>query len=267
VSTLTMAVTDGITIAKRNTLRIRRAPDLLGAVILQPVLLVLLFAYVLGEMFELPGISYREYMLPGIFVMTVGFGTLMTGYGLVEDLQKGIIDRFRSLPMTPSALMAGRITSDMLLTLVSLAVMAGMGLAVGWRVHTSVPEALLGFVVLMVFAFALSWVMSAFALVIRTPEAFSSAASALIIPVLFLSNSFVDSARLSGPLRVVADWNPVSAVTQATRELFGNTSAAMPVPDVWPLQNPVLASLLWAALILVVCVPLTTRLYKTAVSR
>jgi ABC-2 type transport system permease protein len=267
VNPLTMAVTDGITIAKRNTLRIRRAPDMLGAVIIQPILMVLLFAYIFGEMFELPGISYREYMLPGIFAMTVVFGTLVTGYGLVEDLQKGIIDRFRSLPMSPSALMTGRTTSDLLLVMVSMAVMAGVGLLVGWRVHTSPPEVLLGFVVLLLFAFALSWVMSALALVIRTPEVFNNTTSALIFPVVFLSNTFVDSARLPGPLRVVAEWNPVSAVTQAARELFGNTSAAMPVPDAWPLQHPVLASLLWTALILVVFVPLATRLYKRAVSR
>jgi ABC-type polysaccharide/polyol phosphate export permease len=262
-----MALTDGITIAKRNALKIRRVPDLLGFVILSPIVFVLLFAYVFGNMIEIPGMSYREYVLPGVFVQTMTYGATLTGLGLVEDLQKGIIDRFRSLPMAPSAVLVGRTVSDMLMNVFSLAAMILMGLLVGWRIHTPPQEAVLAALLLLLFAHALSWVMATIALSIRTPEVFNNASFMVIFPMAFIANTFVDTTRLPGPLRVVAEWNPASAVTQAVRELFGNTSAAMPVSDAWPLQHPVLASLLWIALILAVFVPLATRRYKKAVSR
>jgi ABC-type polysaccharide/polyol phosphate export permease len=267
MNAVTMAITDGITIAKRNALKIRRVPDLLGFVILTPTVFVLLFAYVFGDMIEIPGMSYREFVLPGVFVQTMIYGATLTGLGLVEDLQKGIIDRFRSLPMAPSAVLVGRTTSDMLMNVVSLVVMVLMGLIVGWRINTPPERAILGFLLLLLFAHALSWVMAVIALSIRTPEVFNNASFMVIFPLSFIANTFVDSARLPGPLRVVAEWNPASALTQAARELFGNTNPAMPVSDAWPLQHPVLASLLWIALILAVFVPLATRRYKKAVSR
>jgi ABC transporter DrrB family efflux protein len=267
MNTVQMAITDGFTIAWRNAIKIKRAPDLLGFVIFQPVMFVLLFAYVFGSAIEIPGMSYREYMLPGVFTQTAIFGALLTGYGLVLDLQKGIIDRFRSLPMSPSAVLIGRTSSDVFSNVVSLVAMALVGLIVGWRVHTSPLEALFAFALLLLFAYAISWVLATVALLIRTPEVYNNASTMVIFPVVFIANTFVDSSRLPGPLRVIAEWNPVSAVSQAIRELFGNTSAALPTPGAWPLQHPVAASLLWTALLLVVFVPLATRCYKKAVSR
>ena len=267
MNAVSMVLTDGITIAKRNALKIRRVPDLLAFVILTPTVFVLMFAYLFGNMIDIPGMSYREYVLPGIFVQTMIYGATLTGLGLVEDLQKGIIDRFRSLPMAPSAVLVGRTVSDMLMNVVSLVIMLLMGLLVGWRMHTEPLEAVLAVVLLLLFAHALSWVMAVVALSIRTPEVFNNASFLVIFPLAFIANTFVDTTRLPGPLRVVADWNPASAITLAVRELFGNTSAVMPVSDAWPLQHPVLASLLWVALILAVFVPLAIRRYKKAVSR
>jgi ABC-2 type transport system permease protein len=262
-----MAIADGMTIAKRNTIKIRRTPDILGFVIMVPITLVLLFSYIFGSAIEIPGMSYREFMLPGVFTQTAIFGATLAGLGLVEDLRKGIIDRFRSLPMSPSAVLIGRTSSDVVSNVISLIVMALTGLIVGWRIDAAPHEALLGFLLLLLFAYALSWVMAVLALAIRSPEAFNNASFLVIYPLSFLANTFVDSSRLPGPLKVIAEWNPTSAVTQAARELFGNTHPSMPVPDAWPLQHPVLASVLWIALILAVFVPLATRRYKKAVSR
>jgi ABC-2 type transport system permease protein len=262
-----MAIADGVTIARRNAIKIRRTPDLLVFVVLAPIMFVLLFAYVFGSMIEIPGISYREFMMAGIFTQTVIYGASLTGLGLVEDLQKGIVDRFRSLPMSPSAVLIGRTSSDVIANVTSLVVMAVVGLIVGWRIHTPPQEALLGFLLLLLFAYALSWVMAVVALLIRTPEAYNSVGWMVIFPLSFIANTFVDSTRLPGPLRVAAEWNPASAVTQAARELFGNTHPAMATSDAWPLQHPVVASLLWTALILAVFVPLGTWRYKKAVSR
>jgi ABC-2 type transport system permease protein len=267
MNSLTMAISDGMTIAKRNALQIRRTPDLLGLVIMTPIMFVLLFAYVFGSQIHIPGTSYRQYMLAGIFAQTVIFGGTLTGYGLVQDLQKGIVDRFRTLPMSPSAVLVGRTVSDLIANVSSLIVMVGTGLLIGWRVHTPLPKVLLGFLVLLVFGFAISWVMGWLALIIRSPESYNNASGFAVFPLVFLANTFIDTTRLPTPLRVVAQWNPVSAVTQAARELFGNTNAATPLPRIWPLEHPVASSLLWAALILAVFVPLTTWQYTKTVSR
>jgi ABC transporter DrrB family efflux protein len=267
MNAVTMAISDGLTIARRNALQIRRTPDLLGFVITTPIMFVLLFAYVFGSQIHIHGTSYRQYMLAGIFTQTVVFGSSLTGYGLTQDLQKGIVDRFRTLPMSPSALLVGRTVSDLISNVASLVVMVATGLLVGWRVHTSPPEVLSGMLLLLLFGFAISWVMAWVALMIRTPESFNNASGIMMFPLVFLANTFIDSTRLPAPLKAVADWNPVSAVTQASRHLFGNSTSATPVSHVWPLQHPVAASLLWALAILVVFVPLTTLQFGKAVSR
>ncbi|TDB80506.1 ABC transporter permease [Actinomadura sp. KC216] len=266
MNALTLPIADGWTIAKRNTLKIRRQPDLLSGALMLPIVLILLFAYVFGSVIDVPGMSYKEFLLPGIFVQAVIIGAQTTGYTLTLDLQKGIFDRFRSLPMAPSAVLIGQTVSDVLMNLASLVVMAGMGLVVGWRVHTSPFEAVLGFALLLLFAYAFSWFTATVALALRTPENFNNIATMVSFPLMFVSNAFIDSAKLPTPLRVVADWNPVSAFTQAARELFGNTSTAMKTSDAWPIQHAVPASLIWIAVMLLVFVPLATRLYKKAVS-
>jgi ABC-2 type transport system permease protein len=267
VNTFQIAVADGMTITKRNALKIKRAPDLLGGVIMLPIVFVLLFAYVFGSMIEVPGMSYAEYLIPGIFVQTVVMSGQITGYTLTQDLQKGIFDRFRTLPMSPSAVLTGQTLSDVIMNVTSVVTMALVGLLVGWRINSSPYEAALGFLVLLLFAYAFSWVTATVALALRTPEVFNNAATIVSMPLVFLSNAFVDSARLPGPLQVVAEWNPVSTIVQAVRQLFGNTIPGLPAPEAWPLRHAVTASLLWTALLLAVFVPLATRLYKRSVSR
>jgi len=267
VNTLEMVASDGLTIAKRNMIKIKRVPDLLVFTTLSPIMFVLLFAYVFGSAIDVPGVSYREFLIAGIFTQTVIFGSTWTGLGMVEDLQKGIIDRFRSLPMAPSAVLIGRTSTDVLINVLSLVVMSLTGLLVGWRINTSVGEALAGYLLLLLFAYALSWVMAVIGMWIRTPEVFNNASFMVIFPLSFIANTFVDPSSMPTVLRVIAEWNPISAVTQAVRELFGNTNPMVPPPDVWPLQNPILASLLWTALMLIVFVPFAIRRYQKAVSR
>ncbi|MEO3860295.1 ABC transporter permease [Acrocarpospora sp. B8E8] len=266
MNTLQMAIADSVTITKRNALKIKRAPDLLGGAVILPIVFVLLFAYIFGSMIEVPGVSYREYMVPGVFVVAIVSSAQITGYTLTLDLRKGIFDRFRTLPMSPSAVLTGQTLSDVLMNLTSIVVMAVVGLIVGWRIHTTPYEAVLGFLLLLLFAYAFSWVTATVALALRTPEVFNNISTLVSMPLMFLSNVFVDSARLPGPLKAVAEWNPVSTIVQAARDLFGNSIPATAVSGAWPLQHAVLVSLLWSVLILVVFVPLATRLYKRTVS-
>ncbi len=228
---------------------------------------VLLFPYVFGSAIDIPGVGYREFLIAGIFAQTVIFGATLTGAGLADDIQKGVIDRFRSLPMARSAVLVGRTTSDMANNVLVILVMSATGLVVGWRIRTSVLEALAGFLRLLAFAYALSWVMACVGLLVPSPEVVQQASFVVVFPLTFIANTFVPTNDFPNVLRVIANWNPVSSVTQAARELFGNTSPAFPAPDAWPLQNPVLYTLLWVAVILVVFVPLAVALYKRAASR
>ncbi|MFR9753351.1 ABC transporter permease [Nocardia sp. 004] len=264
---LSMVVGDSLTIAKRNVIKIRRVPDVLIFSTLSPIMFVLLFAYVIGAAIDVPGGYREEFLIAGIFAQTVVFGATFTGAGLAEDMQKGIIDRFRSLPMASSAVLAGRTISDVAINVVSLTVMSLTGLVVGWWIRGSLLDVVLAYVLLLLFAYAVSWIMAVVGLLVQTPEVFNNASFMVIFPLTFIANTFVPIDRLPTVLRVIAEWNPVSALAQATRELFGNTSPLAPTPDAWSLQHPVATSLIWVVVILVVFVPLALRQYKKTVSR
>ncbi|MFE3191537.1 ABC transporter permease [Nocardia sp. NPDC059240] len=264
---LAMVVTDSITITKRNVIKIRRVPDVLVFSTLSPIMFVLLFAYVFGSAITLQGTSYREFLIAGIFAQTVVFGATYTGLSLAEDMQKGIIDRFRSLPMAPSAVLIGRTVADMVMNVVSLVVMSLTGLVVGWRIRGSFFDAVLAYVLLLLFAYAVSWILAVIGLLVRAPEVYNNANFMVIFPLTFIANTFVPSQNLPTVLRVVAEWNPVSAVTQATRDLFGNTSPMGPAQDVFPMQHPVATTFLWIVVILAIFVPLALKQYKRSVSR
>ena len=259
---------DGAVVAKRNVIKIKRVPEVLVFVLLSPIMFVLLFAYVFGGSIDVPGGgSYREFLIAGIFAQTVLFGATFTGAGIAEDMQKGIIDRFKSLPMSRSAVLVGRTASDVIYNVLSVAIMALTGLLVGWRIRTSVLDALLGFVLLLFFAYAFSWVMAYVGLLVPSVEVVNNASFMVIFPLTFIANTFVPSEDLPGPLQTFAEWNPISAVTQAARELFGNLPAGTPEPTAWPLQNPVIYTLMWSVLIIAVFAPLSVQLYKRTSKR
>jgi ABC-2 type transport system permease protein len=260
------AIGDGLVVAKRNLIKIKRVPDLLVFTTLQPIMFVLLFVYVFGGAIAVKGSNYNEFLIAGIFAQTVIFGSVITGAGLAEDIQKGIIDRFRSLPMSPSAVLFGRTLSDIVNNVIVVIVMSLTGLVVGWRIRSSVLEALGGYLILLIFAYAFSWVMAMMGLLAPSPEVVNNAAFIVIFPLTFVANTFVPIVTLPGPLRTFAEWNPVSSVTQAARELFGNIAPHTPTPG-WALQHPVMYTLMWSVAILVIFVPLTTRQFRRSVSR
>ncbi|WP_410871588.1 ABC transporter permease [Nocardia sp. A7] len=266
---MSMVVSDSITIAKRNVIKIKRVPDVLIFTTMSPIMFVLLFAYVFGSAISIPGLEggYREFLIAGIFAQTVVFGATFTGAGLAEDMQKGIIDRFRSLPMAPSAVLVGRTISDVVINIVSLVVMSLTGLVVGWRIRGSFLDAVLAYALMLLFAYALSWMMAVVGLIVRAPEVFNNASFMVIFPLTFLSNAFVPLDNMPTPLRVFAEWNPVSALTQAVRDLFGNVNPMAPPSQAWPMQHPVATSLMWIVVILIVFVPLAQIQYKKSVSR
>jgi ABC-2 type transport system permease protein len=267
---VTATVSDAFIVAKRNVIKIKRVPDLLVFTTMSPIMFILLFAYVFGGAIdqEGDGEAYREFLIAGIFAQTVIFGATITGYGLAEDVKKGIIDRFRSLPMSPSAVLAGRTISDVVNNVITLFVMSLTGLLVGWSINNGALKALWAYVLLLVFAYAISWIMAWIGMLVPSPEVVNNAAFMVIFPLTFIANTFVPLETLPGPLQTFAEWNPVSAVTQAARELFGNTSPiAGPEPTAWPLQNPELYTLLWSAAILLIFIPLANAQYRRATSR
>ena len=265
MSQASLAFADGANIAKRNLIKIKRVPEILIWTLMSPIMFVLLFAYVFGSSIEIPGTSYREYLIAGVFAQTVIFGSTFTGVGLAEDMTKGIIDRFRSLPMSRSAVLVGRTGSDIVYNSASILVMSLAGLVVGWRIHTNAFEAIGGYLLLLVFAYAFSWIMAFVGLKVGKVEVVNNASFMVIFPLTFIANTFVQVQSLPGVLQTFAEWNPVSAVSQAVREAFGNTGS-MPPPDVWSLQNPIEYTLIWVAIILAIFVPLSVRQYNKAAS-
>lgn len=264
---LVEALADSTVIAKRNMIKIKRVPEVLVFVLLSPIMFVLLFAYVFGNSIDVPGGDYREFLIAGIFAQTVLFGATFTGAGLAEDMQKGIINRFRSLPMSRSAVLVGRTASDVVYNVLSIVIMSITGLLVGWRIRGSLLEALGGFAILLVFAYAISWIMAYIGLLVPSPEVINQASFMVLFPLSFIANTFVPAESLPSGLRTVAEWNPVSAVTQASRDLFGNIPASAPEPSGWPLQHPVLYTLAWTVLIIAVFAPLSVRQYRRAAHR
>lgn len=268
MTSLARHATDGWVVAKRNLIKIIRVPEILIFVLISPIMFVLLFAYVFGGAIDPgQGVNYREFLIGGIFAQTVVFGATFTGAGLAEDMQKGIIDRFRSLPMSRSAVLVGRTTSDIVYNVLSLIIMALTGLLVGWRMREGVVDALAGFLLLLVFAYAISWIMAYIGLLVPSVEVINNASFIVIMPLTFVSNAFVPLDGFPKVLQVFAEWNPVSTVTQASRELFGNTNGQPAASDAWSLQNPVLYTLIWVVVIVALFVPLSIRQYRIASSR
>jgi ABC-2 type transport system permease protein len=266
MSSLTRVFADGAVVAKRNLIKIKRVPDILVWTLMSPIMFVLLFGLVFGSSIHIPGVSYREFLIAGIFAQTVIFGSTFTGVGLADDMTKGVIDRFRSLPMARSAVLLGRTGSDILYNAISITVMSLAGLVIGWRIHNGILPAIRGYLLLLLFAYAFSWIMAWVGLKVKAVEVVQNASFMFIFPLTFVANTFVQSQGLPGPLRVFAEWNPISSVAQAAREAFGNTGTAAK-PTVWSLAHPVLYTLIWVGIILAVFVPLSIRQFQKAASR
>ncbi|MBF4575778.1 ABC transporter permease [Frondihabitans sp. VKM Ac-2883] len=257
---------DGWAVTKRNLIKIKRSPDMLIFAVLQPIMFVLLFSQVYGGAIAVKGTDYTQFLMAGIFAQTVVFGSTFSGSAMAQDLKNGIIDRFRTLPMSSSAVLIGRTNSDLVLNAISMVIMMATGVAVGWRVNTSPMEFLGGVGLLLLFSYAFSWVMALLGMSVKSPETINNASFMILFPLTFVSNAFVPSSTLPTVLRVFALWNPVSSLVQAARELFGNEGAE-PLPDIWTLQNALPTVLIGIAVMLVVFVPLCIRRYESISSR
>ena len=263
---LSLWYSDGWTVTKRNLIKIKRSPDMLVFAVVQPIMFVLLFSQVYAGAISVQGTDYVQFLMAGIFAQTVVFGSTFSGSAMAQDLKEGIIDRFRSLPMSSSAVLIGRTNSDLVLNTISMVIMMLTGLLVGWRVNSSVPEFLAGVGLLLLFSYSFSWVMALLGMSVKTPEVINNASFLILFPLTFISNAFVPSDTLPTPLRVFAEWNPVSSLVQAARELFGNEGTA-PVPDIWTMQNPITTVLIGITVMLVVFVPLCVRKFASISSR
>jgi len=263
---LSLWYSDGWTTTKRNLIKIKRTPDMLVFAVIQPIMFVLLFSQVYGGAIAVQGTDYVQFLMAGIFAQTVVFGSTFSGSAMAQDLKDGIIDRFRSLPMSSSAVLVGRTNGDLVLNTISMIIMMATGFIVGWRVNSSMGEFFAGLGLLLLFSYAFSWVMALLGMSVRSPEVINNASFIILFPITFISNAFVPIETLPTPLRIFAEFNPVSALVQAARELFGNEGTA-PVPDVWTLQNPVATVLIGVAVLIVVFVPLCIRKFAQISSR
>ncbi|MDI5970106.1 ABC transporter permease [Streptomyces sp. SL13] len=263
------AVRDSLVVAQRNLIRMKRIPEVVVFAVIQPVMFVILFSYVFGGAIPVPGekgaggpLVYRNYLMAGIFAQTVTFATAGAGAGIADDMHKGLIDRFRSLPMARGAVLTGRTIADLVQTALTVMVLAVVAVLVGWRIHDGVPRMFAAFGLLLLLGYAFSWVGALIGLTVRTPEAATSGGLIWLFPLTFVSNAFVPTSGMPPFLRAVADWNPFSATVQACRQLYGNPQGI--VSHAWPMRHPVWASLMWSVVIILVFRGLSVRKYRTA---
>jgi len=250
-------VTDTLVIAERNLVRLPRSPDLLLAFTVQPVMFVLLFVYVFGGAISTPGYDYVDFLIPGIIVQNIAFGGFTTALGLSEDLRKGLIDRFRSLPMARAAVMAGRTLADVATNVLSMTVLLVTGIVIGFWFEASVGEVLLGVVLLLLFGYAFSWIFALLGLLVSSPEAANSVGFIAVFPLTFISSAFVPTESMPAALEWFADINPFTIVVNAMRALWLGA----------PADDYVWGAFAWAIALIAIFAPLAVARYRRTASR
>jgi ABC-2 type transport system permease protein len=254
-------VADVWSLTRRNLIHISREPMQLSDVTIQPVLFTLLFIFVFGSGIPIPGGTYKEFALAGLLTLNLTTSVMGTAVGLSTDLHEGVIDRFRTLPMWRAAVLVGRSIADVMSATLCVTIVALTGLAIGWRPDASIPSVIGGFALALFFSYCLSWVAACVGLNSKGPESAASFGFIALFPLAFISNSLVPTQHMPGWLQVIANWNPVSAVTAGARHLFGNPNPSSTIPA-WPMQHPVEAALIWSVAILAVSAPLASYLFK-----
>jgi ABC transporter DrrB family efflux protein len=250
--------TDTIVIAERNLIRLPRAPELLLAFTVQPIMFLLLFRYVFGGAIRTPNVAYVDFLVPGIIVQNIAFGGFVTALGLNEDMHKGLIDRFRSLPMARPAVLAGRTLSDIVTNSLSVAILLVTGVIIGFSFHTSAFHVIAGIGLLLLFGYAFSWVFAFLGLLVSTPEAANSVGFIAVFPLTFISSAFVPVATMPAVLRAFANVNPFTIVVDAMRSLWIGVPAA---------GNYVWGAFAWSVVILAVFAPLAVMRYRRATAQ
>jgi ABC transporter DrrB family efflux protein len=247
-------VTDTVVIAERNLVRLRRAPDLLIAFTVQPVMFVLLFVYVFGGAISTPGYDYVDYLIPGIIVQNIAFGGFVTALGLNEDLHKGLIDRFRSLPMARAAVLAGRTLADVFTNLLSMVTLLATGLLIGFSFDASIGEILAGVGLMLLFGYAFSWIFALLGMLVSSPEAANSVGFLAVFPLTFISSAFVPVESMPAALQWFAEINPFTVMVDAMRSLWVGA----------PAGNNVWGAVVWSIVLIAIFAPLAVRRYRRA---
>jgi ABC transporter DrrB family efflux protein len=250
-------VSDTLIIAERNLVRLPRAPELLIAFTVQPIMFVLLFRYVFGGAIRTPGYSYVDYLIPGIIVQNIAFGGFVTAIGLNEDVHKGLVDRFRSLPMARAAVLAGRTLSDIVTNGLSIAILLITGLIIGFGFHASAPHVIAGIGLLLLFGYAFSWFFAFIGLLVSSPESANSVGFIAVFPLTFVSSAFVPVKSMPAVLKTFAEVNPFTIIVDAMRALWLGA----------PAHNYVWGAFVWVFVIMAVCAPLAVARYRRAAGR
>jgi len=258
---LSTLASDTMVFARRNIEHIRQIPEKLIDVTLQPLMFVLLFAYVFGGAIHTGAGSYREFLIGGILIQSLAFGMMGPATSIATDMTEGVIDRFRSLPASRSAYLLGHYVAELAGLVLSIVVLTGAGLLVGWRTHSSVPDIAGAFLLLLLFSSAMIWLGTWLGMVVRSPDAVMGLMFVIVFPLTFVSNAFVPIQSMPSWLQDVASWNPVSVLIAAVRELFGNPQAPL-AHHVWPLEHAVPVAWVSCAVVLAVAVPLALRRYR-----
>jgi ABC transporter DrrB family efflux protein len=258
--------TDVWVIARRGLLHMRRHPEALADVTLQPVMFTLLFAYVFGGAIQVADGGYREFLMGGIFAQTIVFGAFGVAITLAHDRTNGAIDRFRSLPLGNGAVLGGHAVASLLRSVLPIILMSICGLIVGWRINNGVVDAVHAYLLMLGLSFAVVWIGVLMGSLLPTPEAVQGVAFTVIFPVTFIASTFVPVATLPGVLRTIAEWNPVSSVAESLRELFGNPRGEFGADPPWPIEHPVAYSWIWIVGIVLVCAPIAIRAYRRTTS-
>ncbi len=254
-------------IARRGLVHMKRQPEVLSDATIQPIMFVLLFAYVFGGAIAVPGRgNYREFLMGGIFAETIVFTAFGVATSLAQDRKNQAVDRFRALPIARGAVLGGHAVANLFKALLPIVLMSLCGLAIGWRIHDGLVHAALGYLLLIGFAFAMIWVGVLLGSVVSTPEGVQGVAFAVMFPITFIASTFVPTESMPPFLRTVAEWNPVTTLANATRELFGNPTTTAGPDAPWSIAHPAIYSIIWIVGIIAVCAPLAVRAYQRSVA-
>jgi ABC-2 type transport system permease protein len=247
-------LSDTMVFARRNVEHTRQIPERLLDVTIQPIMFVLLFAFVFGGAIEVDGGNYREYLIGGILVQSLAFAMMGPGVGIANDLTEGVIDRFRSLPAARSAYLLGHFVAELAAVTLAITILLATGFVIGWRPHGDLLHIGEAIALLVVFGSAMVWLGTWVGMVVRSSDAVQGVAFVIVFPITFISSAFVPIESMPNALQWIASWNPVSALVAAVRTLFGNPTTPV-TKHTWPMDHPVAAAWIYCALILVVVVP------------
>jgi ABC transporter DrrB family efflux protein len=255
-------------IARRGLVHMKRQPEQLSDATIQPVMFVLMFAYVFGGAISVPGGgNYREFLMGGIIAQTLVFTAFGVAMSLANDRKNQVVDRFRSLPIAKGAILGGHAVANIIKALLPIALMSLVGFVVGWRIRGSLLDAVAAYLLMVAFAFAMIWIGVLLGSLVPTPEGVTGIAFVALFPLTFIASTFVPVASMPGPLQVVAQWNPITTLADSLRQLFGNPNTPIQPGDPWSIANPVAYTWIWVIGLVVVCAPIAVRAYTRSLGK